>query len=622
MSPRRGFRPGLIERLTRRLTGRPPLVIPGMPPRGPLSPYPPVESWDRWEEYDAKAWPRRVKKSYTLVPTICFNCEAACGLLAYVDEGEGTIRRFEGNPLHPGSRGRNCAKGPATINQVRDPERILYPMRRAGRRGEEKWERITWDEALDAIAARLRAALQEGRHNEIMYHVGRPGHERYMERVLKGWGVDAHNSHTNVCSASARLGYQLWTGSDRPSPDHANARFMLLLSAHLETGHYFNPHAQRIIEAKMKGAKIAVMDPRLSNTASMADYWMPTRPGSEAAVLLAMARIILDEDLLDREFVRRWVNWEQFLKEERPGVEVSFERFLHELKGLYASFTPRFAEEESGVPAARIIEVARGIGEAGSAFAAHLWRGTASGNLGGWQVARALELLSVLVGAVGTRGGTSPASWNKHAPKLFAEPPAQRFWNELLFPASGRWLTTRCRSSCRTSSRKGAGASMSISPASTTRSGPTRTASPGWRCSPTRRRSAVTSRSHRPGTRPPSSPTSCCRWGTRPSGTTCRARRRRRVYGSPSASRSCGPRGSVAARRRSSPGRPTRERSGRRTSSGSSSRGASIPTGRSACAAGSSRRTGRARRSPWRSTTAGCSRTACRACPRRRPRRE
>jgi len=431
---RRGFRPGLIERLVRRLSGRPPLVIAPMEPRGPLATYPPVERWDRWEEYDAKAWPRRVKNSYTLVPTICFNCEAACGLLAYVDESKGTIRRFEGNPLHPGSRGRNCAKGPATINQINDPERILYPMRRAGRRGEEKWERVSWDEALDAIAVRIRTALKEGRHNEIMYHVGRPGHERHMERVLKGWGIDGHNSHTNVCSASARLGYQLWTGSDRPSPDHANARFMLLLSAHLETGHYFNPHAQRIIEAKMKGAKIAVMDPRLSNTASMSDFWMPTRPGSEAAVLLAMARVILDEDLLDRGFVERWVNWREFLVQERPGAEVTFGRFLEEAKALYSRFTPEFAESESGVAADRIVAVARLIGEAGSAFAAHLWRGTASGNLGGWQVARALEFLSVLVGAVGTRGGTSPASWNKHAPKLFAEPPAQRFWNELLFP--------------------------------------------------------------------------------------------------------------------------------------------------------------------------------------------
>ena len=91
-------------------------------------------------------------------------------------------------------------------------------------------------------------------------------------------GIDGHNSHTNICSSSARFGYVLWHHADRPSPDHANARFILLLSAHLESGHYFNPHAQRIIDGKMAGAKLAVMDPRLSNTASIADYWMPSYP--------------------------------------------------------------------------------------------------------------------------------------------------------------------------------------------------------------------------------------------------------------------------------------------------------------------------------------------------------
>jgi anaerobic selenocysteine-containing dehydrogenase len=122
------------------------------------------------------------------------------------------------------------------------------------------------------------------RNNEIAYHVGRPGHEGYANRVLQAWGVDGHNSHTNICSSGARFGYNIWYGYDRPSPDHSEAKFILLISAHLESGHYFNPHAQRIIEAKMKGAKLACMDPRLSNTASMSDYWLPTYPGSEAAL--------------------------------------------------------------------------------------------------------------------------------------------------------------------------------------------------------------------------------------------------------------------------------------------------------------------------------------------------
>ncbi|MGI9058741.1 MAG: molybdopterin-dependent oxidoreductase [Ktedonobacteraceae bacterium] len=399
-----------------------------------LASCPPQERWHDWVEYDAKAWPRKVEKHYEIIPTICFNCEAGCGLMAYVDKETGRVKRFEGNPYHPGSRGRNCAKGPATINQVNDPERILYPLKRAGKRGEGKWERTNWEEVLDTFATKIRAAIVEDRRDEVMYHVGRPGHDGYMERVLGAWGVDGHNSHTNVCSSSGRFGYHIWCGVDRPSPDHANARFILLISSHLETGHYFNPQAQRIIEGKMKGAKLAVMDPRLSNTASMADYWLPTWPGSEAAVLLAMARIILTEQLYNREYMRRWVNWQAFLTAEHPDEPQTFDRFIELLIEQYAEFTPAFAAKESGLTEATIVDIARQIGHAGTAFAAHTWRAASAGNLGGWQVSRALWFLSVLTGSVGTPGGTAPFSWNKFVPTPFLKPGPPDVWNELLYP--------------------------------------------------------------------------------------------------------------------------------------------------------------------------------------------
>ncbi|MGH7635376.1 MAG: molybdopterin-dependent oxidoreductase, partial [Gemmatimonadaceae bacterium] len=368
--------------------------------------------WADWVEFDPAAWPRKVEKHYTLVPTVCFNCEAGCGLLGYVDKGDFTIRKFEGNPEHPGSRGRNCAKGPATINQVTDPERILYPMRRAGRRGEGKWARVTWDEALDDIAGRIRRAIVEQRQNEVMYHVGRPGEDGFTERILAAWGVDGHNSHTNICSSGARAGYAFWMGMDRPSPDYANAKCILLISAHLESGHYFNPHAQRIIEAKQRGATIIVMDPRLSNTATHADHWLPTYPGSEVVVLLAIANILITEKLYDREFVRRWVNWEEYLRaatteqaeqqilrfaQDDKG-DVSFEAFERELERIYGEYTPERAEREAGVPASTVVEVARAIARAGSAFSAHNWRAAAAGNLGGWMTARCLFFLNVLTG--------------------------------------------------------------------------------------------------------------------------------------------------------------------------------------------------------------------------------
>ncbi len=400
----------------------------------PLESFPPLERWDDWVEYDAGAWPRRVERRYMLVPTTCFNCEAACGLVAYVDKSTLEIQKLEGNPHHPGSRGRNCAKGPATKNQIDDPARILYPLKRVGARGSGRFERTTWDEVLDTFAARIRRALIEDRRTEVMYHVGRPGHDGYMDRVLQSWGVDGHNSHTNVCSGAARLGYALWSGADRPSPDHEHSKFMLLLSSHLETGHYFNPHAQRIIDAKLAGAKLAVVDVRLSNTASMADHWLAPWPGTEALLLLSIAQVLIAENLFDRPFVESWWNWRDFLREFAPSAPQTFDQFVLELKRRYEFAAPERAALECGVPAQTIVQVAREIGQAGRRFASHVWRNAASGNLGGWQVARTLQFVGALVGSIGARGGTNLNTQDKFVPPPFLRPSPQAVWNELLYP--------------------------------------------------------------------------------------------------------------------------------------------------------------------------------------------
>jgi anaerobic selenocysteine-containing dehydrogenase len=404
------------------------------PSRIHLASFPPKERWDDWTELDSHSWPRRSERHYMLVPTTCFNCESACGLLAYVDRDTMRVRKFEGNPEHPGSRGRNCAKGPATLNQVIDPDRVLHPLKRTGRRGEGRWAQVTWDEALDDIAGRIRAAIEEGRQNEIMYHVGRPGEDGYTERVLAAWGVDGHNSHTNVCSSNSRAGYQYWLGFDRPSPDHANADVILLISSHLEAGHYFNPHAQRVIDAKARGAKLIVFDTRLSNTATHADYWVAPTPGSEPAILLSIANHIIRERRYNRDFVRRWWNWEEYLVAVHPDQPRSFEAFEAVLEQLYERFTFDFAARESGVDAATIAAIAETVAGSGTRLATHNWRSASAGNAGGWQVTRTLFLLNALTGAVATEGGTYPNGWNKFVARPIHVPPHPGVWNELTWP--------------------------------------------------------------------------------------------------------------------------------------------------------------------------------------------
>ncbi|HJS73444.1 MAG TPA: molybdopterin dinucleotide binding domain-containing protein, partial [Vicinamibacteria bacterium] len=329
---------------------------------------------------------------------------------------------------------KNCAKGPATLNQSQDPDRILYPLRRAGKRGENRWERVSWNEALEDIAPRIRRALEEKRRDEVIYHVGRPGEDGYAERVMAAWGLDGHNSHTNICSSGARAGYHYWMGFDRPSPDHANADVILLVSAHLESGHYFNPHAQRIMEAKREGAKLVVFDVRLSNTATHADHWIAPYPGSEACIFLSIARHLIENELYDREFVRRWWNWREYLEAERPDLPPVFESFEEALSGLYREYTFELAARESGVEAEVLAEVADIVARAGSRLSTHNWRSAAAGNLGGWQVSRTLFLLNALLGAVAAPGSVYPNGWNKFVAKPIHVPPHPEVWNETNWP--------------------------------------------------------------------------------------------------------------------------------------------------------------------------------------------
>jgi len=409
----------------------------GLRVRETVSNYPPVDTWDDVVMYDAKAHPRKVEKHYMLVPTTCFNCESACGLLAYVDKETKEVVKIEGNPAHPGSRGRNCAKGPATLNQTADPERILHPLKRVGKRGEAKFEQVSWDDAMDDIAGRIRKAIQEDRRNEVMYHVGRHGEDGFIERVLLTWGVDGNNTHTNICSGGARFGYSVWGGYDRPSPDHANAKVILLLSAHLEAGHYFNPHAQRIMDAKVHGdAKLVVVDPRLSNTASHADVWVSPWPGSEAAMLLAIAAYLLRTDAVQWDYIQRWVNWSTYMENLHPDKDAKdFEAFKAALTEDYQKYTFEFAADECRVPAKQLEKVAKIVAGCDRKLAAHTWRSATAGNLGGWAVARALFFLTVLTGSIGQKGGTSPNGWNKFIPHGPNMPGGHNSWNELLWPS-------------------------------------------------------------------------------------------------------------------------------------------------------------------------------------------
>ena len=175
--------------------------------------------------------------------------------------------------------------------------------------------------------------------------------------------------------------------------------------------------------------------------------------------------------------MRHWVNWEEYLREEHPDEPQTFQSFIAILKQSYAQYTPEFAAKEAGVEPQVLVEVAHEIARAGSAFSAHVWRNAAAGNLGGWQVARALQFLGVLVGAVGTPGGTAPNAANKFIPAPPLMPPPAKVWNEMLLPQGISAGVFRDEFPAAALSSKKAGANWRcILPAFTTRSGPIPTA--------------------------------------------------------------------------------------------------------------------------------------------------
>ena len=210
---------------------------------------------------------------------------------------------------------------------------------------------------------------------------------------------------------------------------------ILLLSSHLETGHYFNPHAQRIIEGQSNGATLIVDRPASVEHVGEGERVAAGVFGHRRRAAAGDGeRAARRGALRPRRSCATWVDWRGYLRADRPDLAVTFDNFIVALKELYAQFTPEFAAGETGVDAAQIVEAARAIGRARGTFSTHNWRSAAAGNLWGWQITRCLYLLVVLTGSVGTKGGVGLHLSNKFVPKHPTTPPPPDYWNELLFP--------------------------------------------------------------------------------------------------------------------------------------------------------------------------------------------
>ncbi|MCQ9207008.1 MAG: molybdopterin-dependent oxidoreductase [Omnitrophica bacterium] len=279
-------------------------------------------------------------KKLKAVPSTCMQCIAACSIIGYSEDGK--LIKIEGNPYGPNNRGMICAKGQAGVNQVYDPDRVLYPLKRVGARGEGKWKRISWNDAIREIASRMNEVYKSGHPEDFMFHYGRSRIKYATGQMMHALSSKTQGNHTSICETGKWVGEEISMGKHYDINDVENSRFILNMGANVfeaHTGHsYFS---QRLMDGKMKGAKLVTVDVRLSNTAAKSDEWIPIKPGTDSAVILAMANVIMQEGLYDEKFISKWTN-----------VTV------RELKGHLRPYTPEWAEKESSVPAERIRSLA------------------------------------------------------------------------------------------------------------------------------------------------------------------------------------------------------------------------------------------------------------------------
>ncbi|MBB73149.1 MAG: hypothetical protein CMJ75_01405 [Planctomycetaceae bacterium] len=378
-------------------------------------------------------WPDRTKyQGAKKVPGMCQLCSTVCGIVGYVKNER--LIKIEGNPNDPNSRGHLCARGHAGLNHLYHPERLLFPLKRVGKRGEGKWKRISWDAALDEIAVKLKAVRESGHPEEFAFHQGRQRSKDALKRFLDAYGTKTQLSHRALCSGNRRaanLTY-LWE-SDWDLNDVEHSKYILNFGSNAFEAHQGHvPFATRIQNGRFRnGAKLVTFDVRLSNTAGASDEWFAPFPGTDGAIALAMNHVILEEGLHDERFLEDWTN-------------VTAE----ELREQLAEYTPEWAENVSGVPADAIQRIAREFAAAAPACTTMCNRGS-SAHINGYYNDRAIVLLNAIVGSVGRKGGWCWSPWGGLDPvvKTPQMPPGAKTWSVLEdppeYPLANVWRRMR-----------------------------------------------------------------------------------------------------------------------------------------------------------------------------------
>ena len=287
-----------------------------------------------------------------VVKTSCSTCGSCCEVDTYVEDGK--LVSVEGARNTPMQSGGMCAKGAAAKQYVYNKDRILYPMKRVGKKGEGKFERISWEEAYEMIAENLLRIRKEFGPESVVFYAGYPKWYRpALLRLANAFGSPNYCTESSTCFQAAALAWRSLFGNGICGPDMKNAKTLLVWSSNLY--HSNTPMSGTYQGLKKRGVKIIVVDPRHSVTAHDADIHLQLIPGTDGALALSMAQVIIEEGLYDKEFVENYV--------------YGFEEYREYVQ----NFVPEEAEKITGVPAAQVRLAARtyaGNGPASVMFSA------------------------------------------------------------------------------------------------------------------------------------------------------------------------------------------------------------------------------------------------------------
>ena len=332
------------------------------------------------------------------IPTACWSCVTRCAAMGFVEDGR--LVKMESNPKSIRTLGKMCAKGQSAPNEVYFPDRILYPMKRAGARGEGKWKRITWDAALTEIAGKLKKLRDDGHPEKFMFHYGRMkgSSSKLIKSVFLGtYGTKTISGHTSICEGGKWVAQELTWGKHYDNWDFDQTKFVLNFGSNIQEAHTNHvPTSQRLIRAKVeRGVKSVTFDVRLSNTAAKSDEWIPIKPGTDGAVALAMCNVVMQNNLYDKDFFK-------FIR-ATENVNASVDEKIAVLKAHLKQYTPAWAEKISGVSASKIESIAKTFANTKPAVVIS-YRGAVA-HYNGNDTERAVQMLAAITGNIDNPGG-------------------------------------------------------------------------------------------------------------------------------------------------------------------------------------------------------------------------